>query len=390
MPPAVPETYRQRSTWMEFAVIMAVWFVFASLMVGRLFIDPDRTARPPITGFSDIAWRMSIYLLWAMFTPLIFWLSSRTGLGPARSASRIALHLLSAISIATIMDGYSDVVYRHILKSPEEREALSAVVSNAFFDVARLGFLWEIIIYAAILAVGFARDYYRRFQERQMQAARLEAQLTEARLDALRMQINPHFLFNTLHAISSMVERNPSGVRKMVARLSALLRHTLDHDGAQEVTLTRELSVLDDYLAIMQVRFEHRLTVRRSIDTDVRDAMVPDMILQPIVENAIKHGVTQRSSPGWVEITATRNGDQLMLAVEDNGPGAALDGTLPKGVGLRNVRSRLEQMYGDNATLELTTGREGGVRATLTVPYHTESTFDDQPLPADHDAIAYA
>ena len=386
----MPDTYRQRSTWMELAVIMAVWFVFASLVVGRLFIDPDRTARPPITGFSDVAWRMSIYLLWALFTPLIFWLSSRTGLGPARSVSRIGLHLLSAVGIATVMDAYSDVVYRHILKSPEEREALVTVVSGAFYDVARLGFLWELIIYAAILAVGFARDYYRRFQERQMQAARLQAQLTEARLDALRMQINPHFLFNTLHAISSMVERDPSGVRKMVARLSALLRHTLDHDGAQEVALARELDVLDDYLAIMQVRFEHRLTVHRNIETEARDAMVPDMILQPIVENAIKHGVTQRSSPGWVEITATRTGDKLALSVEDNGPGAALDDELPQGVGLRNVRSRLEQMYGDDSALTLATGREGGVRATITLPYHTQSSFDEDLLSTDHDPIAYA
>ena len=377
---------------MEFGVIIAVWFAFASLVVGRLFIDPDRAARPPITAVSDVTWRMSIYLLWALFTPFIFWLSSRTGLGPARSAGRIALHLLSAVSIATVMDAYSDTVYRYLLRSPEERDAIGAILRGSFFDVVRLGFLWELIIYAAILAIGFARDYYRRFQERQMQAARLEAQLTEARLDALRMQINPHFLFNTLHAISSMVEHDPSGVRKMVARLSALLRHTLDHDGSQEVTLARELDVLDDYLAIMQVRFEHRLTVRRDVSSDLRDAMVPDMILQPIVENAIKHGVTQRSSPGWVEITATRldSNDQLRIAIEDNGPGLQADGSVPNGVGLQNVRSRLAQMYGDAAALTLTEGREGGVRATLSLPYHTQSSFEDELPPSRHDPVAYA
>jgi signal transduction histidine kinase len=375
---------------MEFAVIMAVWFAFASLVVGRLFIDPDRTARPPITGVSDVTWRMSIYLLWALFTPLIFWLSSRTGLGPARSPGRIGLHLLSAIAIAAVMDAYGDVVYRYLLRDPGERKALSAIASSSLSDVVRLGFLWELIFYAAILAVGFARDYYRRFQERQMQAAHLQAQLTEARLDALRMQINPHFLFNTLHAISSMVERDPSGVRKMVARLSALLRHTLDHDGAQETTLARELDVLDDYLAIMQVRFEHRLTIRKDVDPEVRDAMVPDMILQPIVENAIKHGVTQRSSPGWVEIAAVRTGGHIELSVEDNGPGIALGDDPPQGVGLSNVRSRIDQMYGDDATLWLSNGREGGVRATLSFPYHTQSTFDNEPLTPPYDAVAHA
>lgn len=388
-PSASSGTHRRWSTWMELAVILAVWLVFASLVVGRLFIDPERSARPPITGPSDVFWRMSIYLMWAAITPLVFWLSSYSGLGPARSLRRIVLHLITAVGIATAMDAYSNIVYQYALQPIEEREAFSSIAASAFYDIARLGFLWELIIYSAVLAVGFARDYYRRFQERQMQAARLQAQLTEARLDALRMQINPHFLFNTLHAISSMVERNPSGVRKMVARLSALLRHTLDHDGVQEVTLARELDVLDDYLAIMQVRFEHRLSIRRDVDSSVLDAMVPDMILQPIVENAIKHGVTQRSSPGWVRLEAHRNNDTLLLAVEDNGPGTALSDTLPKGVGLNNVRSRLEQMYGDAASLTLTTGSEGGVRAELTLPYHTQASFDE-PVSVAHDELTPA
>ncbi len=370
-------------------MILAVWLVFAMLMVGRLFIDPERTARPPITGASDVFWRISIYMLWALVTPLVFWLSSHSGLGRARSATNIGLHVLAAIAIASLLDTYSDVVYKHLLQSPEEREALATVLGGALSGITRLSFLWELIIYLAILSVGFARDYYRRFQERQMQAARLETQLTEARLEALRMQINPHFLFNTLHAISSMVERNPSGVRKMVARLSALLRHTLDHDGAQEIPLNREIDVLDDYLAIMQVRFENRLTIRRDIDPEVLDAMVPDMILQPIVENAIKHGVTQRATPGWVLIAAHRHDDTLRLVVEDNGPGLTLSENLNQGVGLSNVRSRLRQMYDNEAELTLSTGREGGIRAEISIPYHTYSTFNE-PNQTSHDELSYA
>ena len=389
MPSSSPQVYRRRSAWMEFVVILTVWLVFAMLVVGRLFIDPERTARPPITGTSDVFWRISIYILWALITPLVFWLSSHSGLGRARSMVNIGLHVIAAIAVASLLDTYRDVVYKYLLQAPEEREALASVLGGAVSGITRLSFLWELIIYLAILSVGFARDYYRRFQERQMQAARLETQLTEARLEALRMQINPHFLFNTLHAISSMVERNPSGVRKMVARLSALLRHTLDHDGAQEIPLNRELDVLDDYLAIMQVRFENRLTIRRNVDSDVLDAMVPDMILQPIVENAIKHGVTQRATPGWVLIEAQRDNDTLRLVVEDNGPGLTLSENLNQGVGLSNVRSRLHQMYDDHADLTLSTGREGGIRAELSIPYHTYSTFND-PNRTSHDELSYA
>jgi sensor histidine kinase YesM len=229
-----------------------------------------------------------------------------------------------------------------------------------------------------ILSIGFARAYYIRLQDRRLQATELRADLTEARLQALRMQINPHFLFNTLNAIAGLVEHDPKGVRTMVARLSALLRHTLDSSGRDEVPLSQELDVLSDYLAIMHVRFADRLNVESDIDDDVRTALVPDLILQPLVENAIKHGISQRETPGTVRISARRTGPYLRLTVEDDGDGSgepfAGDG-LPdtsKGIGLQNVRERLERLYGEDHRMSLRPSTTGGLAAQIWLPYHTE------------------
>jgi len=186
------------------------------------------------------------------------------------------------------------------------------------------------------------------------------------------MQLNPHFLFNTLHAVSALVERDPSGVRRMIARLSTLLRHTLDSGTAQEVPLGDELQFLRDYLDIQQVRFQGRLEVVEDVASGLLDALVPNLILQPLVENAIEHGVSEMEEGGHIEIAARREGDDLVLSVRDNGPG--MDQEIPlreNGVGLRNTRERLEGMYGDAGSLLLEAAEAGGLQAVVTLPYHT-------------------
>ena len=152
-------------------------------------------------------------------------------------------------------------------------------------------------MYLAVLAAGFAREYFVRDQIRQRQAVELQAQLADARLSALRMQINPHFLFNTLHAISALVDRDPAGVRRMIARLSELLRMTIDRQAADEVPLREELAFLRRYIEIMEIRFQGALHVSTKVDNETLDALVPNLILQPIVENALEHGVSRRN--GW-------------------------------------------------------------------------------------------
>jgi LytS/YehU family sensor histidine kinase len=184
------------------------------------------------------------------------------------------------------------------------------------------------------------------------------------------MQLNPHFLFNTLHAVSALVERDPAGVRRLVARLSALLRHVLDSGGRQEVTLAEELAFLRDYLDIQQVRFQGRLQVSESIPDDLLGAMVPNLILQPLVENAIVHGLGRVEGCGRIDMAAVRRGAALVLTVRDNGPGLQRNGS-GVGVGLSNTVARLAGLYGDEATLVLGSTDEGGVEARIELPYHT-------------------
>jgi LytS/YehU family sensor histidine kinase len=244
-------------------------------------------------------------------------------------------------------------------------------------ELGRLHFLNQLTVYVGVLAAGFAREYFVRDQvnerqavELQAQAARLEAQLAGARLDALRMQINPHFLFNTLHAVSALVERDPAGVRKMIARLSELLRHTIDSQAADEVPLRDELAFLRRYIDIMEIRFQGRLQVRIEAGNDTLEALVPDLILQPIVENALEHGASRVEGIGEIVIAARRDGSQnVMLSVRDNGPG--ISGTPESGVGLANTRARLAQLYGDAGELTLSPAPAGGTIATIIIPFHT-------------------
>ena len=377
------------SSWrpkaIEILAVFTVWALYTALSVGGFILDADRAAAPAATD--RILWRVAFFMSWAVVTPGIFWLAEYLGAGGhLKPWQRISLHAFAAIGVSVSIDVVSDAVRNYVLQyGPHVVDSLWASVQISMTEARTLGFTYELIIYVMILAVGFARAYYRRLQERRVQATELRAQLTEARLQALRMQINPHFLFNTLNAVSGLVERDPKGVRTMVARLSALLRHTLGQDGSngrQEVPLHQELNVLDDYLEIMHVRFADRLQVDRDIDDDARDALVPDLILQPILENAIKHGVTPQEDGGHVHIGARRRGDYVRLTVEDDGPGMSGDG-LPEvsdGIGLRNVQERLQQLYGDNHRMNIRPGAQGGLVVELWIPYHTEPLLSPETV----------
>jgi two-component system, LytTR family, sensor kinase len=198
----------------------------------------------------------------------------------------------------------------------------------------------------------------------------LRSQLAEAQLATLRMQLNPHFLFNTLHAVSALVDRDPAGVRRMIARLSELLRSTLEDGAAPERSVEEEVAFASRYLEIMQLRFEGKLEVAMEIDSEARDALVPTLILQPLVENAIKHGIAKTRGAGWVAVEVQRAGDYLRLAVRDSGPGVLTSSPIPSGgVGLRNTDERLRQMYGANARLTVGGSAGGGTVAQVELPY---------------------
>jgi len=213
--------------------------------------------------------------------------------------------------------------------------------------------------------------YYKAYRERERQAAALATELVQARLQALRMQINPHFLFNTLNTISSLVHENPDAADRMIVRLSELLRRTLDYGETQEVPLHQEIEFLKGYLEIEQMRFPDRLSVTFDVEPRASDLFVPHLILQPLVENALRHGIMPREEAGRIEVSARVLNDQrLELAVRDNGNGLspARAAAPREGIGLKNVRSRLAQLYGDAQQFEIGNAEGGGVQARIRIP----------------------
>jgi signal transduction histidine kinase len=231
---------------------------------------------------------------------------------------------------------------------------------------------WSVFMYFTVLGCVYAFTYHREARERESQQVRLAAQLADAKLRALRMQLHPHFLFNSLNAITVLVrDQKTRDASRMLELLSGLLRQVLQTEKRNEVSLDDELRFVEQYLAIEQVRFSDRLEVRRFIDPAVRDALVPAFILQPLVENAVRHGVAKRSEPGFIEITARESDGQLVVTVRDNGPGYSPESTA--GVGLANTRARLETLFADASQLQVRDAPDGGTIATLTLPLKRSS-----------------
>ena len=339
----------------EIAVIVTFWTLLAVLSSVNWLLDPRGPGFRPIDPSGPIIVAFIESWTWAALTPLIFRLSSRFSLG------RAPLLLVAGIAIAVcvfLVLGFT----RQVVLAPLHHRPY-----RGLSEISRLRFLPQLLFYFAILAAGYAREYFLRDQERQVHARELQAQLAEARLDALRMQINPHFLFNTLNAVSAMVDRDPSGVRKMIARLSELLRTTTDSKATDEVPLRQELQLLDRYIQIMEVRFQGRLRVERDIDPAALDALVPNLILQPIVENALEHGASRAMGECRVRIAARRDGDTLMITVRDNGPGVSGESV---GVGLGNTRTRLAALYGTAGRVTLASAADGGAIGEIVIPFH--------------------
>lgn len=237
---------------------------------------------------------------------------------------------------------------------------------------------WALMTYSAIVGLSYALGYYRESQARALKAAQLETRLVEARLKTLEAELHPHFLFNTLHAISTLVHSNPDAADRMISRLSDLLRITFGRSGAARVPLQEEIEFLQKYLDIEQTRFQDRLAVTYDIDPETLDAEVPRLILQPLVENAIKHGVSKRIGPGTIRIASERDGDILRLEVRDNGVGlTAGPREQVSGVGLSNTRARLECLYGEAQSLELSEGAEG-LAVRMRLPFQRVPSGTDE------------
>ena len=354
---------RNRRFWLETAIIFAAWAVFGLLLANQSSILATLGGRQmPVV----VAIRPALLeaILWALTTVAIFWLARRFPLERGRMLRGIVVHLVGAVVLALARAGVMLVLGWYL---PWVR--VQRAFSVQFWATSSQNFLF----YALLLGIGHLVLYYRRYREREQAAEQLARGLTEARLQALKMQLQPHFLFNTLNAISALIPAEAKPARRMIARLGDLLRSTLEHEDTQEVTLREELAFLEPYLEIEQARLEDRLTVVMNIAPETLDARVPHLILQPLVENAVRHGIASRIEPGRVEISASRgpDGRVLQLEIRDDGPGVDRhnDVRTRRGVGLTNIRSRLEQLYGGEHRFKLENQAAGGVLVQVTVPF---------------------
>jgi signal transduction histidine kinase len=377
----------------EIGIIVAFWAFLAALSVANRLLDPRGPGLSIVPASVPIILTLCETGLWAALTPVVFRLAARFSPTRKRWLWQLPLLLVVGLALALFVHLAVSVVRAELLEGvPRRGEG-----AGLWPGLRRLWFLNDFIIYLGVLAAGFAREYFRRYEARsqealrlQAEAASLQAQLAEAQVAALRMQLNPHFLFNTLHAISALVGRDPAGVRRMIARLSELLRATLDESSPAERTVEQEVAFVGRYLEIMQVRFEGRLAVETEVEEDARHALVPTLILQPLVENAVKHGVGTRRG-GRIAVAARRVGGRVQLSVRDSGPGLRAEGAggSAGGIGLRNTRARLRQMYGDDQRLTVATAQEGGTLALVEVPYRPASPGaregELEAAPAGHD-----
>lgn len=310
--------------------------------------------------YTPIPWRPAVRLalldsyLWALLTPLAFTVAGRVR--PRRGNLRWSVPVLGVAGLAfAFLHVFLFMQAMPIIGFPMGQMALRAIPSTRLHsDVLTCWALFGIQVYVA----------------RERRARELSARLSAAQLEVLRMQLQPHFLFNTLHAISALMYRDVGAADRMIARLSDFLRLTLDSSGVQEVTVLREMEYLDKYLEIEQVRFGGRLDIRRAISPGTLDLMIPNLVLQPLVENAVRYGIAPRAEGGRIDIAAQVADGALVIEVSDNGPGAA--GEIREGVGISNTRARLDQLCGGAARLDLGNAPGGGFRARLSIPAHSE------------------
>jgi sensor histidine kinase YesM len=361
--PARPKSRR----WPLAALILGVWTLMGLLRATQVSLGYEMMGHVP-SWWRLAIWQLLVFYVWVALTPVILWLGRRFTLSRSHWLSSFAAHLLLGSLVSLFYLGIYSYLTRLLRIYPRWPDSLF----QQFLHFTGMFFHLDLFTYGAILGIGLAADYYRKYRENELQAAELRAQLSQAQLEALRLQLQPHFLFNTLNNIVGLVrnDKNREAIR-MTTGLSELLRHVLEQAGSKEVSLGEEIGFLKRYLEIQQMRFSDRLKVELNIDPDTLVARVPSLILQPIVENAIRHGIAARDAGGSVSLSASRNNGLLRINVYNDGPTLPPDWRIEdcNGIGLENTRARIAQLYGKAARLEVS-NREGlGVEAVLILPF---------------------
>lgn len=358
---------RQHSI-LKWVLIGAGWTLYALFFVSEVVVSRAYQGRPLSIGRTIAVWLICA-AFWFAATPFIIWLARRFPLDRHRWLRSALVHLAIGSFVSSILLGLYVLVASALGLTSADQTYLTA-----FRNQLVSTFHSELLTYWMVVGLTNGIDYYQRYRERELRASQLETRLAHAELEALRMQLRPHFLFNTLNSISILMTEDVKAARRMLTRLADLLRISLENAGVHEVTLKDELEFLRNYLDIEQTRFHDRLTVRMNIEPEVLDARVPNLILQPLVENAIRHGIAPRAESGLVEITASRENGRVRLCVRDNGKGLGSmpHGELIKGIGLSNTEARLTQLYGNDHNFEIRNAEGEGLEVEITIPFHVD------------------
>ncbi len=358
--------------WLKWAVIFLCWTGFALFFTTQSYMFQARSGGTIEWKKTLFNWLLGSYT-WFVVTPIILKLSDRFPLQRGKLLRSVGIHFRAA-PFFNVINIILFVIARGVILSPFPG-------ARSFFESVRSYVIAEfhggMLVYWVIIGISQAMDYYRRYKDRELSASNLETRLAEAQLDALRMQLHPHFLFNALNSVSVLMRRDVDAADRMLLQLSNLLRVTLARNSAHEIRLKQELEILERYLEIEQIRFQDRLTVRMQVDPSALDALVPQLFFQPLVENAIRHGIADRETGGVINIRAEHQNGMVRLQVRDNGPGLNISrGDLTEGVGLSNTRSRLEYLYGSGGRFEAHNAEEGGFIVAAAFPFHTETVFE--------------
>jgi two-component system LytT family sensor kinase len=354
-----------RRHWKSACVIAVCWTFLALLFTPQTYLINLRSPTP-LSWVQAFISNLFLFYVWAALTPLVLWLGWRFPFGRYRLMRHLAAHLLLSALVALF----------HIWML-QNANALILAWSRSYqppvpFPALIIGLgATDIMIYWGIIAASQAVNYFRKYQER-------EFRLAQAQLQALRMQLHPHFLFNTLNAIAELVYSDPKAADRSILRLSELLRFSLASEKSQEVTLKKEIDFLEKYVEIQKTLMRDRLQVRVSIDPHALDARVPNMLLQPLVENAIKHGISPRPEGGSIEVNARRLDSKLSIEITDDGLGmTGQEEDARTGVGLINTRERLKHLYGDSHSFNLSSSPGRGVTIRIEIPFRKAGNEHD-------------
>jgi signal transduction histidine kinase len=365
--PAVTRGVLIRNRPLRWALVFLFWTLIGLSFASQFYLASYKAGRP-VTWGQAVGWSLGDWYVWAVMSLPIVQLARRFRFDDVKWGRNVAIHL-AASAICSL----AYMALRAGVGQAQSRWGGTPVsFAETFNPLLVKTFHFNLLIYWVIVSVSHAFDYYRQMQERELRAAELEKRLAQARLQTLQMQLNPHFLFNSLHAISALVHKDADLADQMITRLSDLLRYALESTDAQEVPLRQELDFVRRYLEIEQTRFGDRLAVRLEIAPETLDALVPNLLLQPLVENAIRHGIEPRAKPGQIELRSRCENGQLLLEVRDNGVGLSPGRKLEEGVGLSNTRARLKQLYGDRHRFALSEGPGGGLSVSLELPFRPQ------------------